>query len=125
MPMNDLALPRARSGLRRVVAPLVVLVAVLVVWSVAASLVNAVPDDAEPGLLPANWWNDRPVLPSPPQVAIATWNGLFGYSLTSPRSLIYHAAVTLEAALAGFALAAVIGTALAAAIVHSKLLDRG
>jgi len=31
------------------------------------------------GLLPTNWWNDRPILPSPPQVVIATWNGLFGY----------------------------------------------
>ena len=58
-------------------------------------------------------------------MALATWNGLFGYPVTSPRSLIFHAVVTLEAALAGFGLAALIGIGLAAAIVHSRLLDRG
>lgn len=111
--------------LRQAASIAVILCIVLVAWSVAATLVNPAPDDIEPGFTPANWWNDRPVLPSPPQVAIATWTGLFGWPVTSPRSLIYHAAVTLEAALAGFALAAVVGIALATAIVHSRLLDRG
>jgi len=45
--------------------------------------------------------------------------------VTSPRSLIFHAIVTLEAAVTGFGLAVVIGIGLATAIVHSKLLDRG
>jgi NitT/TauT family transport system permease protein len=111
--------------LRQAASIAVILCIVLVVWSVAATLVNSPPDDPEPGWLPANWWNDRPTLPSPPQVAVATWNGLFAYPINSPRSLIFHAGVTLEAALAGFALAAVIGVALATAIVHSRLLDRG
>ena len=110
---------------RQMGAILAVLCAVLVVWSVAATVINAPPDDPEPGWLPANWWNDRPVLPSPPQVAVATWNGLFGWPISSPRSLIFHAAVTLEAALSGFVLAAGVGIGLAAAIVHSRLLDRG
>jgi NitT/TauT family transport system permease protein len=95
------------------------------VWSLAVTLFNPAPDSPEPSLLPANWWNDRPLLPSPPQVMIATWNGLFGYPMTSPRSLIFHAVVTLQAALAGFALAVAVGIALATAIVHSRLLDRG
>jgi NitT/TauT family transport system permease protein len=111
--------------LRQTAAIAAILCMVLVLWSVAATLINPAPAAAEPGLTPANWWNDRPILPSPPQVAVATWNGLFGYPVTSPRSLIYHAIVTMEAALTGFALAAVIGIALAAAIVHSRLLDRG
>ena len=113
------------AWLRQTAAIAVVLCIVLVIWSVAATVINPAPDDPEPGWLPANWWNDRPVLPAPPQVAVATWNGLFGYPVSSPRSLIYHAIVTLEAALAGFALAAVVGIGLAAAIVHSRLLDRG
>jgi NitT/TauT family transport system permease protein len=135
MPMSDLVsgvvtFRHARwstmpGWLRQAAAIAAILCMVLAVWSVAATLINAPPDDPEPGWLPANWWNDRPILPAPPQVAIATWNGLFGYPVSSPRSLIYHAVVTLEAALAGFALAAAIGIALAAAIVHSKLLDRG
>ncbi len=111
--------------LRRILAPIVVLCALLAIWSIAATLVNPAPVAAPDGTWPANWWNPRPIVPSPPQVAIATWNGLFGYPVTSPRSLIYHAAVTLEAALAGFGLAAILGTALATAIVHVRLLDRG
>ena len=111
--------------LHRIAAPAAILCMLLVAWSVAATAINPTPEDATSGLLPANWWNDRPILPSPPQVAVATWNGLFGWPVSSPRSLIYHAAVTIEAALAGFALAAVVGIMLAAAIVHSRLLDRG
>ena len=116
---------RIMRWLHRVAPPAVILCTVLVAWSVAATVVNPAPEDAAPGLLPANWWNDRPILPSPPQVAVATWDGLFDWPVSSPRSLIYHAAVTTEAALAGFALAAVVGIVLAAAIVHSRLLDRG
>jgi NitT/TauT family transport system permease protein len=127
MPMNK---GRLRRWLHQAAAQAAILCIILVVWSLAATLIDTPPEDSTPptwltGLLPANWWNDRPILPSPPQVAIATWNGLFGWPVSSPRSLIFHAAVTLQAALAGFALAAVIGVALAAAIVHSKLLDRG
>jgi hypothetical protein len=102
-----------------------ILCMVLAVWSVAATLINQAPDAPEPGLMPVTWWNDRPILPSPPQVVLATWNGLFGYPVSSPRSLIYHAIVTLEAALTGFALATAVGIALATAIVHSRLLDPG
>ena len=111
--------------LRRILAPIVILFVLLAIWSIAATLANPAPAAAPGGMWPANWWNPRPVVPSPPQVAIATWTGLFGYPVTSPRSLVYHAAVTLEAALAGFGLAAVLGTALATAIVHVRLLDRG
>jgi NitT/TauT family transport system permease protein len=121
MPMTE-ALAR---WLRQAAAPAAILCMLLVVWSLAATVCNTAPEDAEPGLFPATWWNDRPMVPSPPQVAVAVWNGLFGWPLTSPRSLIFHAAVTLEAALAGFALATAIGIALATAIVHSRLLDRG
>jgi NitT/TauT family transport system permease protein len=111
--------------LRHAASIAVILCIALAVWSVAATLINAPPDDPQPGWLPANWWNGRPILPAPPQVAEATWDELFGYPVSSPRSLIFHAVVTLEAALAGFALAALIGIGLAAAIVHSPLLDRG
>ncbi len=129
MPMSDRVAAhtgdRVMRWLHRVAAPAAILCMLLAVWSVAATLIDPTPEDAPPGLLPANWWNDRPILPSPPQVALATWDGLFGWPVTSPRSLVYHAAVTVEAALAGFALATVVGIMLAAAIVHSRLLDRG
>jgi NitT/TauT family transport system permease protein len=120
----------APGWLRQAASIGAILCMLLVVWSIAATIINPSPDDPtadeiKPALLPANWWNDRPILPAPPQVVIATWNGLFGYPMSSPRSLVYHAIVTMQAALTGFALATVIGIALATAIVHSKLLDRG
>jgi NitT/TauT family transport system permease protein len=139
-PMSDLALARPAARAWRLpvplgrAAPLVcILLALLIAWSVAATLVNnpARETDTADGqgllgrLTPANWWEDRPVLPSPPQVAEATWAGVFGQPVTSRRSLVYHAAITMEAALAGFALGALFGIALAAAIVHVPLLDRG
>ena len=132
-------LPRAQATHRRIKlpslraagAPAVILLALLLAWCVAASLVNSPPTNPPDDLngfeqmLPANWWNDRPVLPSPVQVAEATWQGVFGYAVTNRRSLVFHAGITMEASLAGFALAVVVGIALAAAIVHVRLLDRG
>ena len=67
---------------------------------------------------------DRPLLPAPHQVAAEILDELFGYPVTSPRSLAYHAAVTAGAALCGFAIAVVLGTALAVGIVHARTLDR-
>ena len=132
MPMSEAAplpairMPRlAWAGNIPGLAPATVLLLLLAAWGVAATLVNPTPDVPVGGIWPANWWLDRPVLPSPPQLAAATWKAVFGWPLTSPRSLIYHAAITLEAALAGFVLAAAIGIGLATAIVHSRLLDRG
>ncbi len=133
--MSNVALPGLARGVgrtrvslppwaRKTLAPLTVLALILIAWSLAATIVNP-PGPAETRFTPSNWWDDRPILPSPPQVAIATWSGLFGYPPTSPRSLVYHAIVTMEAAFAGFAIAVVVGIALAAAIVHSRLLDRG
>lgn len=135
--MSDLALARPRAlrlhlpGLGRFLPPLCVLLALLILWSLASTVVNApttAPVDDQ-GLIgritPATWWNDRPLLPSPPQVAEAVWSGLFDQAITSRRSLVYHAAITMQAALAGFALATLVGIGLAAAIVHVRLLDRG
>ena len=66
----------------------------------------------------------RPVLPPPHQVGTALWQGLTGQAITSKRSLVYHGWVTLQSTLMGFVLGVVVGTALAVAIVHARVMDQ-
>jgi NitT/TauT family transport system permease protein len=67
---------------------------------------------------------DRPVLPAPHQVAVELWNTTVGQSVTSRRSLIYHAWITLSATLLGFLMGTLLGMALAVLIVHNRATDR-
>lgn len=67
---------------------------------------------------------ERPLLPAPHQVIGTFLDGVFGYSPLAPRSLVYHALVTLSATLLGFVLGALFGIALALGIVHSRVLER-
>lgn len=67
---------------------------------------------------------DKPVLPAPHQVVSAIWTGLFGAAITAPRSLAFHAGITLGATLLGFALGTLLGVLLAVAIVHNNASDR-
>ncbi|MGN6101573.1 MAG: ABC transporter permease [Devosia sp.] len=120
--------------MNRVVPILVVVLALLVVWYVAAIFLNA------PVLLDAyarnnvawSWpqfvldaWNQgRPVLPSPHQVLVEFWNTTVGLPVTSKKSLVYHAWVTLSATLLGFVVGTLFGVALAVLIVHNDASDR-
>jgi len=70
------------------------------------------------------WGQDKPVLPAPHQVVGAIWTGLFGSAITAPRSLAFHAAITLGATLLGFALGTLLGVLLAVVIVHNNASDR-
>jgi NitT/TauT family transport system permease protein len=119
--------------IRKILPIPTVLIALLIVWYAAAVWLNADqaqslmdPDD------PQTFWTitqaalsmDRPVLPAPHQIAASLYDGIFGWPILSPRSLIYHAGVTCGAALLGLALALVLGIALAVGIVESRVLDR-
>ena len=66
----------------------------------------------------------RPVLPAPHQVVADLYASLADWPLDSPRNLLYHAAVTAQSTLVGFVLGTLLGVVLAAAIVHSRTLDR-
>ncbi|WP_076365460.1 ABC transporter permease [Phaeovulum vinaykumarii] len=66
---------------------------------------------------------ERPVLPAPHQVAEGLWTGVTGQKVTSKRSLVRHGWVTLSATLAGFAIGAGLGIALAVSIVQSRAMD--
>jgi NitT/TauT family transport system permease protein len=75
-------------------------------------------------LLAATLNEERPVLPSPHQVAEEIYRTTFLLSPSSKRSLVYHGWVTLSSTLLGFAMGTLLGIALAIAIVHSRTLDR-
>ncbi len=71
------------------------------------------------------WAMERPVLPAPHQIAINWWASVFETEIDSPRSLVFHAGVTLTATLLGFVLGMLLGVLLAIGVVHSAVLDRG
>jgi NitT/TauT family transport system permease protein len=75
-------------------------------------------------LVAACWSMERPVLPAPHQVVLDLYTSITGWPLDSPRNLLYHAAVTAQSTLVGFVLGTLLGVLLAAAIVHSRTLDR-
>ncbi len=66
---------------------------------------------------------DRPVLPAPHQVAAEIWKTTVETRITSKRSLLYHAGITLSSTLVGFAMGTIFGMLLAIAIVHSRAME--
>ncbi|TNJ48075.1 ABC transporter permease [Phaeobacter sp. B1627] len=91
---------------------------------------NARRDAAALGLVAKNtfainrvWSVDRPRLPAPHQVVTELWQTTVMKKVTSKRSLIYHAHVTLSATLLGFALGTGLGILLSVGIVHSRVMD--
>jgi NitT/TauT family transport system permease protein len=111
---------------------------ILAVWYLACLPMNAdlPPMQGVSGLgerYARAWSLERPVLPAPHQVVVELYNTTIGTSIIrqtadgwtlSPRNLLFHAWTTLSAALLGFAMGAALGIGLAAAIVHSLLLQR-
>ncbi len=119
---------------RRVLPVLTVLAVLLLAWYAGAVGLNAA--GAIERVLPADgtWgWQqlvattlamERPVLPAPHQVVADLYASIVDWPLNSPRNLLYHAAVTAQSTLVGFVLGTLLGMVLAAAIVHSRTLDR-
>jgi NitT/TauT family transport system permease protein len=66
----------------------------------------------------------KPILPAPHQVAQNVFENTFLRRVTSNRSLVYHAWVTLSSTVVGFTLGTLLGIAIAVGIVHVKALDR-
>jgi len=66
----------------------------------------------------------KPVLPAPHQVAQNVFENTFLRRVTSNRSLVYHAWVTLSSTVVGFAFGTLTGILIAVGIVHVKALDR-
>jgi NitT/TauT family transport system permease protein len=120
--------------MRSVLPILAVIAAIVLLWYAASVWLNApwVYDQAARAgesvpfsqLLADTQNQSRPVLPPPHQVGAALWDGIAGQAISSKRSLVYHGWVTLQSTLMGFALGVFVGTALAVAIVHSRVMDQ-
>ncbi len=115
--------------------PVITVVAIIIaVWYAGAVLLNAQfeYDTAERAgnevsfsqVLPKTLAQERPVLPAPHQVATEIWKTTVEKKITSKRSLVFHAWITLSATLLGFVFGTVLGVALAVGIVHSSVLDK-
>ena len=114
---------------------LVVVLAIIAIWYAGAVYLNApfqydtykrakLADVPVSQLLTDTLNQDRPVLPAPHQVAEELWNTTVMKSVTSKRSLVYHAGITLSSTLLGFIIGTVLGIGLAVGIVHSRVLDK-
>ncbi len=120
--------------LDRVVPVAAVVVAIVVVWYVAAVFLNApfqrdTYDRAGQAyttaeLVSATLNQERPVLPTPHQVGEELYKTVFQLAPTSKRSLVFHGWVTLSSTLLGFAIGTLLGIVLAVAIVHSRNLSK-
>ncbi len=113
---------------------LTVLAAVVLIWYVAAVWLNAPMIRDQAGrdgvtLTPSEfvdrtWSMERPILPAPHQVVAELYESVLNRPVTSRRSLVFHAQVTMQSTLAGFAIGVALGILLAVGIVHMRTLDR-
>ena len=71
-----------------------------------------------------SWSMERPVLPSPHQVAKELKRTIWDKKITSKRSLVFHSGVTLSSAMLGFAMGTFLGILLSVGIVYVPALDR-
>jgi NitT/TauT family transport system permease protein len=128
----------------RIVPLLTVLAIIGVLWYLGAIALNApqVRDQLNRAgrpwtttdLIEHAWSMERPVLPTPDQIATEFWNTTVainpGFKLTShgidcnKRSLVCHAWTTASATVVGFGFGVLLGIALAIGIVHVRTLDR-
>ena len=141
LPVTDGAAPavepprwRGPSWLADVAPVLVILGVLVVIWYVAAILMNMslVRDGFEreeaeytvADLIEGTLSAERPLVAAPHQVVSQFVDSVFGYPPDSPRSLVYHGFVTLSATLVGFLLGAAFGIILAILIVHMRTLQK-
>jgi len=75
-------------------------------------------------LVSDSWSMGRPVLPAPHQIMKDMNKSLFGYKITSKRSLVYHGWVTISSTLVGFVMGGLLGILLAIGIVHVPTLNK-
>ncbi|WP_424932297.1 ABC transporter permease [Amaricoccus macauensis] len=112
---------------------LTVVAAIILLWYAGAVWLNSAwaydqagRDEVEltfPALVADTWSQDRPRLPAPHQVVAELWKSTVETRITSKRSLVYHAWITLSSTLTGFALGVALGILLAVGIVHNRTMN--
>ena len=124
----------SRLAAMRGVPVAVVSLALLVLWYVAAVWLNA-PLQIDSYERQEQVWTtsdlirdtlaqERPLLPAPHQILAEMKKTIIDTRLTSKRSLVYHAWVTLSSTLLGFVIGTALGILLATGIVHRRTLDK-
>ena len=125
--MNDPL--RSAAPVALLVAALLLVWYAMAVWLNAPQVIERLDGLGEPWgareMVAATWSMERPVLPAPHQVALNWWQSVFDNDIDSPRSLVFHAGVTLSATVLGFALGMLLGVLIAIGVVHNRVLDRG
>jgi len=117
------------------VGPVMILVTIIVmVWYAGAVYLNSsfLIDRYEKNnidwsfseLATDSWSMERPVLPSPHQVAKELKKTIWDKKITSKFSLVFHSGVTLSSAMLGFAMGTFLGILLSVGIVYVPALDR-
>ena len=117
------------------VGPVVILVSIIImVWYAGAVYLNSsfLIDRYEKNnidwslseLATDSWSMERPVLPSPHQVAKELKKTIWDKKITSKHSLVFHSGVTLSSAMLGFAMGTFLGILLSVGIVYVPALDR-
>ncbi len=112
----------------------VIVLAIMVLWYVAAIFLNAPWQKDRFARQKVDWTitdlvrgtlsQDRPVLPAPHQILAELNKTVLQRPVTSRRSLVYHSWVTLSSTLLGFAIGTLLGILLAVGIVHVRALDK-
>jgi len=139
MTSSALAMPRPgatwwQAAWRRSAPVLSVVLALIVIWYIGAVLMNKnlvrggfereetkyTLSDLIAGTLSA----ERPLLAAPHQIVSTFADSVFGNPPSSPRSLVYHAYVTLSATFVGFVLGSIFGIILAVLIVQMRTLQK-
>jgi ABC-type nitrate/sulfonate/bicarbonate transport system, permease component len=119
---------------QRILPVFTVIAVILVIWHLFVVYLNApfVRDQAARAgetitfsqVVERTFAQERPVLPAPHQIIAELWDTTFNKAITSKRSLVYHAWITLSATLLGFGIGTVLGILLAIGIVHNRAMDR-
>jgi len=126
---------RQERPIRHKIVPVAtILIAIVAIWYVAAYFMNApfqrdLDRRANATPTPIEFFEKtmsqpKPTLPAPHQVAVNVFENTFLRKVTSNRSLVYHAWVTLSSTAVGFTLGTLLGILIAVGIVHVKALDR-
>lgn len=114
---------------------IVVVLAIIAIWYIAAVALNAPfqqelyeraskTDVPVSQLITDTLAQERPVMPAPHQVVVEIWKTTVEKKITSKRSLVYHTGITLSSTLLGFLIGTSLGILLAIGIVHSRVLDK-